>query len=71
MCSLGRGSVGCVFVDVGGDEVHVGGFVEGGDHLDGVVEKGDDVGEGVSEEAGDADGGVDPGASEFLERDDF
>lgn len=63
--------VGGIGFGVGFDVVVFVGFVEVGYELDGVVEEGEDVWEGVAEEAGDADGGVDAGAAEFFEADDF
>ena len=44
-------------------------LVEAGDQADGVVEEGDQVGEGVAEEAGDAQRDVDAGPAELRERD--
>ena len=50
---------------VGPDVVDVGRLVQIRDELHRVVEHGDDVREGVAEEAGDAHGHVDTGPSEF------
>ena len=54
---------------MGADVVLLGGLVEAGDQLDGVVEHGHDVREGVAEEARDAHGDVDAGPAELGQRD--
>ena len=55
----------------GGDGVLVFGLIERADGADGLVEQRDLGGEGIAEEAGDAQRDIDARAAEFGQRDDL